>query len=120
MNENGIEYQSDFRDTPFSESLIANTQEYTGQIELTMGEAIDSYYKEASSVISDAISKNDIVSSCVCDILGVNVYNAVYYNNHIISRYCVMYGDEKSPKVEYGNFVIETNDYKKMSKLYRF
>ena len=120
LNENGIEYNSSFVNTPFSEGLIADTKEYTGQIRLAMEKTINDYYDQAGSIISKAISKNDIVSDGTYDILGINVYNAVYYNNHIISRYFVMYGDAENPKIEYGNFIIETNEYKKMSRLYKF
>lgn len=120
LNENGIEYNTSFANTPFSEALITDTKEYTGQIKLTMEKTIECYYKQAGAIVSEGISKNDIVSDGTYDILGVNIYDAVYYNSYIISRYFVMYGDEKSPNVEYGNFIIETNEYKKMSKLYRF
>ena len=120
LTENGIEYNSNFSNTAFSEDLVADAKEYKGQIRLTMEKTINDYYEQAGSIISQAISQNDIVSDHTYDILGVNVYNAVYYNNYIITRYFVMYGNEKSPTIEYGNFIIETNEYKKMSKLYRF
>ena len=120
LDENGIGYESGFVNTPFSESLIADAVEYAGHIELTMGKVIDGYYEKADTIISEAIAKGDVVSECTSNILGVNVYNAVYYNNHIISRYFVMYGDVNSPKIEYGDFVIETDEPKKMSRLYRF
>ena len=119
LNENGIKYNSSFADAPFSEALIADTKEYSDQFELTMGNTIKVYYEQAASIISEAISKNNIVSDGTHDILGVNIYNAVYYNNYIISRYFVMYLEEESPKIEYGDFIIETNEPKKMSKLYR-
>lgn len=120
LNENGIGYESGFVDTPFSESLVADAEEYASRIELTMGKVIDGYYEKADAIISEAISNGDVVSECTSNILGVNVYNAVYYNNHIITRYFVMYGDVNSPKIEYGDFVIETDEPKKMSRLYRF
>lgn len=119
LNENGIEYPSEFVNTPFSESLIEKASEYEGDIELTMGETITSYYERADLVISKAIEKNNVVIEGLFDLLGVNIYNAVYRNGYIITEYFAMYGDKNSPKVEYGDFVIETLEYMKLSKVYR-
>ena len=119
LNENGIEYQSEFVNTPFSECLIENASEYEGDIELTMEVTITSYYERADLVISKAIEKNNVVIDGLFDLLGVNIYNAVYRNGYIITEYFVMYGDKNCPKVEYGDFVVETKDYCKISKLYR-
>ena len=119
MHENGIAYDSGFSDIPFSESLIADTKEYDGEICLTMGKSIRDYYNRADAIITNALSKNDVVSDGTHDILGVNVYNAVYHRNYIITRYCAMYGDREAPTVAYGDFLIETRECKKMTKLYR-
>lgn len=119
LNENGIEYQSDFVNTPFSEYLIANMSECQLNVELSMGATINSYYENADLIISKAIESNDVVNKGLFDLLGVNVYNAIYRNGFIISRYFVMYGDKNCPKVEYGDFVIETPEYMKVSKIYR-
>ena len=70
-------------------------------------------------VISKAIEKNNVVIEGLFDLLGVNIYNAVYRNGYIITEYFAMYGDKNSPKVEYGDFVIETLEYMKLSKIYR-
>ena len=51
-------------------------------------------------------------------LLGFNVYNARYYNGFIVSRYFVMYGNEKSPTINYGDFVIEAKN-NIVSKIYR-
>lgn len=119
LNENGIEYQSGFVNTPFSEYLIANMSECELNVELSMGATINSYYENADLIISKAIESNDVVNEGLFDLLGVNVYNAIYRNGFIISRYFVMYGDKNCPKVEYGDFVIETPEYMKVSKIYR-
>lgn len=118
-NEQGLPYQSDFVNTTFSESLIEDLPAYNGPVEQTMKPCLDGYYEAASRVISQAIAKNDVVAEGMYDLLGVNVYNAVYDQNHIISRYFVMYGEDSNRRVEYGDFVIETNEYKKASKIYR-
>lgn len=119
LNENGIDFQRGFTDTPFSECLISEAKEYDDSAELVMQEVLDGYYQRADSVIEKALEKNYVVLSKECALLGVNVYNAVFRKNYIISRYFVMYGDEKCSQVEYGDFLIETNGCGRMSKLYR-
>ena len=37
----------------------------------------------------------------------------------MVSTYFVMYGLKDDKKIEYGNFVIETKEYKKLTKIYR-
>ena len=84
-----------------------------------MKHLLDSYKANAKEIICKAIEKNDLVTDTPCDLLGVNVYNAVFYNNYIISRYFVMFGSDNNQQIEYGDFVIETNAYKKATKIYR-
>ena len=119
LSENGIEFQREFIDTPFAESLLAKTPEYSKAVPLSMQKTIDAYFKKAADTVDEAIVKGELVNSTPCEILGVNVYNAVYYNNHIITRFFVMYDDGDSPKIEYGDFLIETKEYKKSSRIYR-
>ena len=54
------------------------------------------------------------------NILGVNVYNAIFYKNYIISIYFLMYGEMEAPSVEYGNFVIESKGDKVLTKVYKY
>ena len=82
-------------------------------------EVIENYFLKADNIINEAIKKNDVVTNIPSEILGVNIYNAIYYNNHMVSTYFVMYGLKDDKKIEYGNFVIETKEYKKLTKIYR-
>ena len=119
LKDNAIAFETDFSDVPFAKRLIADAEAYAVPFELRMGGVIGAYYEKAKSVIAGAMAKNDVVESGAYELLGVNVYNAVYLDGHIISRYFVMYGDKDAPFVQYGDFVIETKDKGKMTKLYR-
>ena len=70
------------------------------------------------SIIGNAINKNIVVVDTFCDLISVNIYDAVFYNDHIISRYFVMYRIDEQ-QIEYDDFVIKTNEYKKVTKIYR-
>ena len=87
--------------------------------EYSMKDLLDDYNAKARAIICKAIEKNILVTDTSCNLLGVNVYNAVFHENHIISRFFVMFGSDTNPQIEYGDFVIETNDYKKITKIYR-
>ena len=80
---------------------------------------IDNYYLNADKIINNAIEKNEVVTEAKSNILAVNIYDAVYYKNYIISKYFVMYGSIENKKIEYGDFVIETKEYKMLTKIYR-
>lgn len=119
LKENGLPYDTGFTDITFAESLLSTIPEENLVVEQTIGDGIEKYYAAAGRTIASAIAKNDVVWEGLSDILGVNVYNAVYYQNYIISRYFVMYADKGETRVEYGDFVIETNEYKKCNKIYK-
>ena len=119
LNENGIPYIEGFEEMCFPERLIEGALIYASPIENTMGPVIEEYYTKARNIIAETIAKNDLVISGSYDIYGVNVYDAVYCDGYIISTYFVMYGEGEETKVEYGDFLIRTEEQGKMTKLYR-
>lgn len=119
LRENGIAFRDGFEALPFSESFLTDAAEFTDPVALTMGKAVEAYYGEVDRVIADAVAKADVVAEDDHEILGVNVYNAACHKGHIITRYFVMYGDPQQPQVAYGDFVLETREYKRLSKIYR-
>lgn len=119
MAENNIAINTGFSSVTFSEAILSDIEGKKPCLEYSTKELLDSFILKARETVHSAIEKNAIVTDTSCDLLGVNVYNAVLYENHIISRYFVMFGSEDNPQVEYGDFVIETNAYKKIAKIYR-
>ena len=119
MTENNISFEDGFSSVTFSEAMIRNVNEDKNNPEHNTKDLIDSYNAKASEIIQKAKEKNMLISDTLCDILGVNIYDAVFYENHIISRNFVMFGSDDNQHIEYGNFVIETNAYKKAKKIYR-
>lgn len=119
MSENNIAFEDGFSSITFAEAIIKDAVGTKHTPEYSMKELVDSYNARAGEIVSEAIEKNVIVTDTPCSLLGVNVYNAVFFNNYIISRYCVVFGSEVDQQIEYGDFVIETNEYKRISRIYR-
>ena len=119
MTENRIAFDSGFSPVPFSEAILEGIEERICTPDISVKALVDAYYSKASETVRRAVERNDLVCDTPDDLLAVNIYNAVCYGSYIISRYFVMYGSEEDPKVEYGDFVIETNAVRKLSRIYR-
>lgn len=119
MTENQIEFADSFSSVLFSESILDGIEGKAYAPEHRIGNLLEHYRTEASEIIRRAIDHNALISDTPCNLLAVNVYNAVFHENHIISRYFVMFGSEDDPQTAYGDFVIETHAYKKAAKIYR-
>lgn len=119
LAENDIAFEDGFSSVAFSEELIADVEEKKYDSEYSTKCFLDSYNTKARETIRKAIEKNTLVVDTQCELLGVNVYDAVFCENHIISRYFVMFASNGEQHIEYGDFVIETNENKKVTKIYR-
>lgn len=119
MAENNIAFEDGFSSLTFAEAIINDVEGKKCVPEYSMKDLLDNYNAAAKAIICKAIEKNILVADTSCNLLGVNVYNAVFYNNYIISRNFVMFGFDNNQQIEYGDFVIETNAYKKATKIYR-
>ncbi len=108
LKQNGIAMPTAFEDQTFAEVLLTNYEAAspckTGQ----MKPYIEAYYHEARLAIENAVSENDVIFDGETPLLGVNFYNAVYLDGHILSKYFVMYGDVQSPTIKYGDFLIRS------------
>ena len=119
LMQNNIAFDDGFTSTPFAESLLNGVTPHMCQVQYSTKDALMEFYSNASKTVQTALLKNDVVCDVHCDLLGVNVYNAIYYQNYIISQFFVMFGSQENPQVQMGNFVIQTTDCKKLTKIYR-
>ena len=119
MAENNIAFDTGFSSVTFAEAILSGIRGKKPCLEYSTKELLDQFVSKARETVRGAIEKNTVVTDTFCDLLGVNFYNAVFYENYIISTYFVMFGAEDHPQIEYGDFVIETNAYKKVTKIYR-
>ena len=119
MTENSIPFDTGFSYVPFSEAILNGIEEIKPTSIFNGNELIERYYSEVSKTVKGAIEKNEVVTDTPCDLLAVNTYNAAFHENYIVSKYFVMFGSREEPKIEYGDFVIETHAYKIVTKIYR-
>ena len=119
MAENHIAFEDGFSSVTFAEAMICDVTGKEYSSEYSVKDLLDSYNAKAGEIIRKATEKNELVTDTSCELFGVNVYDAVFYQNHIISRYFVMFGSEDNQQIEYGDFVIETKEYRKVMKIYR-
>ena len=117
--ENDIPFDDGFSALPFSESILNGIQGKKPVFTLNTKELLDNFYAAVDKTICSAIEKNNLIADKAQNLLGINTYNPIFYNNYIISTYFVMFGEENNPQIEYGDFVIQTSAYKKADKIYR-
>lgn len=118
MNSNKIEFDTKFTSIPFSIEIIKEVNSMKFEYNHDIDEAINNYYKKAKIIIDNAVAKNDIICDQPSELLAVNIYDAIYCQNYIISNYFVMYGSLDKQNIKYGNFVVLTNKYKEATKIY--
>jgi hypothetical protein len=119
LKENNIVFNQRFNDISYSIDLITNIDEIAPNDYYDMSSYIEDYNKQSEEIINKAIIDNNIICESNVELLGVNVYNARYYNNYIISTFFVMYKDKNNQIIKYGDFVIESNEVAKASKIYK-
>lgn len=119
MTENNIAFDDGFSSLTFAEAILNDVEGKMYIPRYDMKCLLDHYNAKAKEVIGKAIEKNTLITDKPCDLFGVNIYDAVFCENHIISRYFVMFGSGDDQRIEYGDFVIETYAYRKASKIYR-
>ena len=120
LKRNNLTFDEGFSKDSFSVDLINGINPAKVDVTLSFEENIKKYFERAEEIINNAINKNDVVVVGRYNILGVNVYNAIFYKGFIISIYFLMYGEQDAPNIEYGNFVIETKGNKILTKVYRY
>ena len=119
MAQNHIAFDDGFSPVTFSEAVISGIEGKKHIPDFSTKNLLDDFKSRASETVRKATEKGEVVTETSCDLLGVNVYNAVFCDNHIISRFFVMFGAADAPQIEYGDFVIKTDAYKKVAKIYR-
>ena len=120
LKRNNLTFDEGFSKDSFSMDLINGINPAKVDVTLSFEENIKKYFERAEEIINNAINKIDVVVVGRYNILGVNIYNAIFYKGYIISIYFLMYGEQNSPNIEYGNFIIETKGSKILTKVYRY
>ena len=110
-----------FENIPTSTSLINDVEETEQKIfNYKIDNLIKDYYQECSGIINKTLATGQCIESGVFKLLGLNVYDARYYQSFIISNYFIMYELHGSSIVKSSNsyFLIELNEDKMITRIF--
>ena len=85
-----------------------------------VSEAIASFERESAQIVRSAREKNELVADGPLELLGVNIYDARFYQRYITSKFFLLYRDGKGENTLSGHFVIEMADKKTIARVYRW
>ncbi len=117
--ENRLDLYQDFSGETIAERMIASVEPIEITCKESIQEFINLHFQKAKAVVDQAIANQEIILEGNYNILGINMYDAVYLAPYIISTYFIMVGEKNNPVIEYGDFVIETKQKGISSKIYR-
>ncbi len=80
---------------------------------------IDQYFMETKCFIEKSVKKENLITEGNFELLGVNIYNARYLDNFIVTEYFLMYKEENNEKILYGDFVVKVNEELNISEVYK-
>ena len=118
LKDNNIKFNERFNDMLYIELLLMDVEEASNFDIDVINEFVDKFNSKKESTIKDALEKNEIIVENT-NLLGFNVYDALCVDNYIITKYFVVYGNESTHTVEYGDFVVELNDGTSINKIYK-
>jgi hypothetical protein len=109
-----------FEDKSFAERMLTNIDSYPLDIDINeqIADTVSKYNDETNKLIASTLLTNKCVLKGKFKLNGVNVYNARYCNNYIISTYFVAYKKAEKDEILDGNFVIHLDDDGDIDKIY--
>ena len=121
LKKNNLLSFESFSHEAVTTSFLENALEYNGELPFSseIKALIEDYNSATDQIIQQALLTNECVLDGEYELLGVNIYNARYYNGYIVSTYFVMFMRDGSESVLYGNFVIKLNAKNKIIKVYK-
>ncbi len=80
---------------------------------------IEQFFSETKYLIEKSVKKENLITEGNYELLGVNIYNARYLNNFIITEYFLMYKENDHDKILNGDFVIKINEKSNILEVYK-
>lgn len=121
LKKNNLLCFDSFSHESVTTSFLKDALEYNGKLpfSLEIESIINDYNSATDKIIQQALLTNHCVLDGEYELIGVNVYDARYYNSYIVSTYFVMFICNGCESVLYGDFVIKLNSENKISKVYK-
>ena len=82
--------------------------------------SLDQYNAETKAIIDDALAKNALVKEGLFKLMGLNIYDARFYNNYLTTTYFLAYLEDDTPQTIFGDYIIHMFDEKTIDKIYRW
>lgn len=121
INDNKLQMNFEFNNQYFLshylQSVCTIDVEYGTSEEIN--KLINLYYQETERYIENSTKEENIIARGDFELLGVNIYNARYYQNSIVTEYFLMYKDEENQKILYGNYLAKINDKLRITEIYK-
>lgn len=104
-----------------SDKMIEGIFPYTGKIlkNQEIVSLIQNYHQKTKVMIQNAVSQNECVVSGPFKLMGVNIYDARYFEGYIVSTHFVSFLEGEDQKILYGDFVIQIDENHQGLKIYR-
>ena len=110
-----------FTEIPFSIAAIKDTSELPNKCYRNekISHCLSDYQEQTKSIIQKALAKNECVLEGKYPLLGVNVYDARYFNHYVTSNYFVSYQDNGKEIILNGDFLILLDNDGSIVKIYQ-
>ncbi|MDD5293620.1 MAG: hypothetical protein PHW40_04845 [Candidatus Izemoplasmatales bacterium] len=121
MRDNGLILNHDFNDRSYLDYYLNSmVSEQVHEDESNeIHDLINQYYRDISQTLETSVKEENLVFKGDYPLLGVNIYNAKYSNQYIITEYFLMYQEEAQAKILNGHFVIKLNEKHHISEVYK-
>lgn len=83
-----------------------------------VADAVAAFNEESDAIIRSALDRNEVVLHGPAELLGVNIFDARFYEGYITSRYFLQYRDGRGAHTLRGNYVIRMANGKTISRVY--
>lgn len=121
MVDNEIPFNSSFNDSYYLDCSLKPSDHIDLEIREAdqISELVERYLQETRSLLDNSLKEVNLVAKGRFKLIGVNIYNARYLDNHIITEYFLMYQDGDEEVLLNGDYVVKVNDELIVSAVYR-
>ncbi len=121
LKENELLDFETFSDTPATASLLEIPTEELAEVETDseVSMTLEQYQRETEAIVTAAVKQGDCAAQGYFDLLMLNIYNARRWGRYLVTTYFVMYADGEEKVTLHGNFVLEMDGERKISRILR-
>ncbi|NLV36802.1 MAG: hypothetical protein GXY17_09050 [Clostridiaceae bacterium] len=117
-NNNLLDFEEN-SDVLTADRTLSGVHDHSIEIKLNPDiiKGIDRYRINTSQMIRRGIEEGILLEEGELELLGLNVYDARFFEGNLLSTHFVFYRKDGQEKVQYGDFLIRLDDQKKVIKI---